>query len=222
MDNGSASVGRKLGDQEFYSTIYPRFCAVPGDFRRQGVLSRFAHIAPRIEVKCGDRLLEVGCDSGQMLRLFEEKGAECHGIDLSADAVARANHPRIKEGSATELPFGDAEFDICVSSHVIEHLEDPSVLLSEAYRVLKPGGVLALLYPWEPFRGLTVIPALVANGQMPWPSSLARIHRHLITPAVVRTLAAPMGWQETDSGSFWPFPYVVPQYHSVLRKPASS
>jgi 2-polyprenyl-3-methyl-5-hydroxy-6-metoxy-1,4-benzoquinol methylase len=220
--NESAFGGRKLEDKEFYSSVYPRFVAASGSFRAQGARSKFAWISSRLTVRPGDRLLEIGCDTGVMLRLFEGLGAECHGIDLSAEAVVEANHPRIVQASATEIPHGDGEFDICVSSHVIEHLEDPADLLREARRVLKPNGVLALLYPWEPFRGMVLIPAMVANGQMPWPETLSRIHRHLVTPAMVRALGSPIGWQEMESGTFWPFPYTVPQYYSVLKKAVAS
>jgi ubiquinone/menaquinone biosynthesis C-methylase UbiE len=122
---------------------------------------------------------------------------------------------------AGNLPHPEESFDICISSHVIEHLEDPAELLQEAERVLKPGGLLALLYPWELFRGMTVIPELLVNGQLPRPEVLQRIHRHVISPARVRGYGA-SAWVEQSSGLFWGFPYAVPQYYSVLKKTAAS
>jgi ubiquinone/menaquinone biosynthesis C-methylase UbiE len=153
--------------------------------------------------------------------MLEALGAECHGVDISADAVARANHPNIVQATADRLPHEDARFDLCVSSHVIEHLADPVGLLREAARVLKPRGTLVLLYPWELFRGMTVIPELLVNGQLPRPETLQRIHRHLVSPARVRSYGA-SAWREESSGMFWGYPYAVPQYYSVLSKTAAS
>ena len=222
MGEGAAYVARRARDEEFYSDkTYARFADSSSQFRRRSSQSKFALICSRIHIRPGTRLLEIGCAEGVLLRMFEELGAECHGVDISADAVSRAAHPCITQAPAGNLPHPDESFEICISSHVIEHLEDPAELLQEAERVLRPGGFLALLYPWELFRGMTVIPELLVNRQLPRPEILQRIHRHVISPARVRGIGA-SGWVEQSSGLFWGFPYAVPQYYSVLKKTALS
>ena len=222
MGEGAAYVARRARDEEFYSDkTYARFADSSSPFRRRSSQSKFALICSHIHLGPGARLLEIGCAEGVLLRMFEELGAECHGVDISADAVARANHPNIVQATADALPHGDESFDTCVSSHVIEHLADPADLLREAARVLRPQGRLVLLYPWELFRGMTVIPELLVNGQFPHPETLQRIHRHLVSPARVRGYGA-SAWREETSGLFWGFPYAVPQYYSVLSKTAAS
>jgi 2-polyprenyl-3-methyl-5-hydroxy-6-metoxy-1,4-benzoquinol methylase len=46
-----------------------------------------------------------------------------------------------------DLPFEENHFDLVISSEVIEHTEDPYLAVKEFYRVLKPGGILALTVP---------------------------------------------------------------------------
>ena len=76
----------------------------------------------------GARVLDVGCGSGYFLHRLREYGAgDCHGIDLMEPRIenARTRYPALKwhVGSASELPFGKAEFDLvtqftCLSSIV--------------------------------------------------------------------------------------------------------
>jgi SAM-dependent methyltransferase len=210
---------RAIRDEELYSyALYPRSIPGSGVYRELITRSKFALIRSSVSIGSATRMLEIGCDHGVLLRMLEQLGAECHGVDINADAVEQSRHPRIKHASAAKLPFGESAFDVCISSHVIEHLERPEELLREAARVAKPQGALVLLYPWELFRGMTVIPDLVINGHVPHPRALRRIHRHILTPLRVRRLAEPFGWREERSGRFWGFPYLVPQYFSLLRR----
>ena len=209
-----------LADADFYSIKhYPRCVGDLGSYRERITRSKFDLLSSAIDLRPELKLLDIGCDAGVLLRMFESLGLECYGIDVSADAVARAKHRRVLRASVNALPFRDSRFDICISSHLIEHLERPEVLVRGAAAVLNPGGILALLYPWEIFRGMTIVPDLVLARQLPLPSRLRRIHRHLITPEKVRCYAREFGLREERQGVFWGFPYIVPQYFSILRKP---
>src|SRR5205085_155292 len=101
-------------------------------------------------------LLEVGCGTGLLLERFGAF-ANAKGIDLSPRMLdrARARGLDVREGSATKLPFDDAQFDVTVSFKVLAHVGDIGRALSEMVRVTRPGGVvLAEFYnPWS-FRGL--------------------------------------------------------------------
>lgn len=103
------------------------------------------------------RVLEVGAGSGQLQDIVDDYT----GLDI-ADSAARYFHKRFVQGSATDLPFGDSEFDSIWTVWTLEHVPDPEKALSELRRVVKPGGML-YVFPrwncdsWAP-RGLKVRP----------------------------------------------------------------
>ncbi len=97
----------------------------------------------------GGRLLEVGCGSGQALRVLGELGWDAEGVDFDRAAVerARARGLAVRLGSLREQGYAAESFDAVVMSHLIEHVPDPLLVLEECRRVLKPGGRLVILTP---------------------------------------------------------------------------
>lgn len=101
------------------------------------------------EGRAGWRVLDAGCGTGLTLEWARRYAAgEPVGLDRSPDALAhcrRGGHARLIAGSATELPFGGASFDLVLSNDVIQHLPRPggdAAFAAEAARVLRPGGWL--------------------------------------------------------------------------------
>lgn len=90
----------------------------------------------------GKRALEIGCGTGLLLSRVAELADEAVGVDLSPGmlSVARERGLSVVEGSATELPFEDASFDLAYSFKVLAHVEPIDVALREAARVVRPGG----------------------------------------------------------------------------------
>jgi ubiquinone/menaquinone biosynthesis C-methylase UbiE len=88
----------------------------------------------------GESLLDVGCGSGNYLRLFQQKKCLLTGIDSSDEALELA---RIKLGhrcelilgTSADLPFSDNEFDIVTLIHGPQTSDDPQKIIAEAVRV---------------------------------------------------------------------------------------
>jgi SAM-dependent methyltransferase len=96
----------------------------------------------------GRRLVEVGCGIGTDLVRFARGGAHVVGVDLSETAVklARANLDThevpgaLVLGDGARLPFSDDSIDVCYAHGVLQYSADPRAIVTEAQRVLKPGG----------------------------------------------------------------------------------
>jgi len=92
----------------------------------------------------GKRVLDLGCRSGALTRHFLD-GNTVVGLDVDAAALAKAAELGIEPVQANveePLPFGDGSFDAVVAGELLEHLQFPDVLVAEARRILRPGGVL--------------------------------------------------------------------------------
>ena len=98
----------------------------------------------------GMSVLDLGCGGGFMAEPLARRGAKVVGIDPSAPAIGAARehaeatglHVDYRVASGEDLPFSDGSFDGVVIVDVLEHVADPALVLDEARRVLKPGGLV--------------------------------------------------------------------------------
>jgi SAM-dependent methyltransferase len=97
----------------------------------------------------GDRILDAGCGTGKYFGFdfAEEAGCQLVGADLREDVSSNSDMDFCVRSELNRLPFSDASFDVVNCRLVIEHVEFPAVVLKEFYRVLKPGGRLAIFTP---------------------------------------------------------------------------
>jgi phosphatidylethanolamine/phosphatidyl-N-methylethanolamine N-methyltransferase len=140
-------------DRSVVETAYTRWApiydAVCGPVMVKG--RRAAAAAAR---DVGGRILEVGVGTGLSFDDYDAS-TEITGIDLCAPMLAKARekmasgrYPHIKDVQlmdAHELQFADATFDCVVAQFVITLVANPEQVLSECYRVVKPGGRIILV-----------------------------------------------------------------------------
>ena len=96
------------------------------------------------------RLLDVGCATGVLLELARLRGWEVQGVDVSeyATGIATAYYNLdVYTGEMAEAAYPTEHFDVVVMDDLIEHVADPTALVKESHRVLKPGGLLTLNTP---------------------------------------------------------------------------
>ena len=107
---------------------------------RRQLVRRVADLLDRFAAELdGATLVDYGCGEMPYRPLFEKRVSRYIGVDLPDNPAAEAS---LDEGGRMDLP--DASADVVLSTQVLEHVDDPRAYLAEAYRVLKPGGLLLL------------------------------------------------------------------------------
>jgi SAM-dependent methyltransferase len=130
---------RPVGTREFFDDL--------DDYR----FDKLAYL-PRVVDFAGyrdRRVIEVGCGIGTDLVRFAKGGARVVGVDLSETAVGLAAKNLALHGvpgevlvaDGTSLPFPPASADVFYAHGVLQYAADPRAIVTEALRVLKPGGV---------------------------------------------------------------------------------
>lgn len=104
-------------------------------------------------VPSGCRLLDVGCGPGGATLLAAERGAQIAGLDVSPDSieVARQRVPGgdFRVGDMETLPWPDGSFDAVTGFNAFQFARNRVAALTEARRVLPPGGKLGMVI-WAP------------------------------------------------------------------------
>jgi len=97
------------------------------------------------------KVLDIGCGSGYYLMTMRRCGWKVYGIDVSEQAVNFARIQfglhNVRLGPLEQQRYPDAFFDAITLNHVIEHLPDPNATVKEIFRILRPGGIVAITTP---------------------------------------------------------------------------
>lgn len=127
------------------------------DTKRHGdsLLNMNREVARPLDLQPGTRVLDAGCGvGGSAMWLVENHGVDAVGITIAGSQVELANRfaskrglqdrIRFEEGDYCNTGFADGSFDVVWALESSCHAEDKSRFLKEAFRVLRPGGHLAV------------------------------------------------------------------------------
>jgi SAM-dependent methyltransferase len=134
--------------------LQPQDLATVDEFHIRGRLATL-ELAPRLELDASKHVLDVGSGIGGPSRLLAaEFGCKVTGLDLTeeycqvagmlAERTGLADLVGYRQGNALDMPFEDGAFDVEITQHMAMNIEDKAGLCSEMFRVLKPGGTMAI------------------------------------------------------------------------------
>ncbi len=125
------------------------------EFERVADVKRLAFIITALQEKAptGSEVLDVGCGNGIITRALGKKGFTITGIDVSEKAITKAKalntlpNVQFKVMSAEQLVADGRKYHAIICSEVLEHLNQPSLLLQTLHQILDNNGILIVTVP---------------------------------------------------------------------------
>lgn len=131
---------------QFYDSVYYRNARADTNVSRH-----LRSLVSRLAIRKGDRVLDVGCGTGQWLIAVRKCGAYPYGVDLSSKAISICKtiipDGVFHAGPAETLPFENETFDVVSCLGSLEHFVDPVLALKEMARVAKKDATFLILVP---------------------------------------------------------------------------
>jgi ubiquinone/menaquinone biosynthesis C-methylase UbiE len=183
--------------EEFYNQEAERYDAL----RWSGPVGTYVHrryeelVFEAVPILSEAKYLEIGCGTGRFTAPLAAKGINLVAVDISDDMLA-ATRRKLQQSSvgdttvelmkadARALDFPAAEFDVVFSFNVINHIPGYEKVISEAARVLKPGGYFIVGFPslWSLYLPYAMLvnfmrKSLRRGVYTRWPSAMALIRQ---------------------------------------------
>lgn len=129
------------------NSLLAKFLAFLSDIsigRKEGLITESVdHRASKLFI------LDIGCGSGNFLAGLNSTKFDRFGTEINREGyqLGRERGLKIFLGNLTNIDFGKKKFDVISLWHVLEHVEEPTILFKQISKLLKPKGILILQVP---------------------------------------------------------------------------
>ena len=168
-----------------------------------------------LEFRRLNRLLEIGAAAGGFLLCCEKDGWDAYGVELSAISSRFAREQQglnVVTGTLHDAKFASGFFDVAVAWQTLEHVPNPREVVTEVFRILRPGGFFVLSVPcWN---GLSI--RLLREKYR----YVGRDHLFYFSPQNMRRMLGDIGFSKvsTKTGGFNPIVW----YEDIRGRPVKS
>jgi ubiquinone/menaquinone biosynthesis C-methylase UbiE len=155
-DPGEAT--NRLSDEELKAFVRERFTKTAEVFGEYAVTHRVTEaetLARMVSANENDRAVDLACGPGTLALRFAKHVRWICGLDITPAILERARQTAAHDGlldkltfaigDAQSLPFADNSVDLAVTSYSLHHMSDPSRVISEMSRVVRPGGRVGII-----------------------------------------------------------------------------
>lgn len=171
------------------------------NFRR-----RIVKMLEYLDIRPGDIVLDMGCGEGFYSMIFNNLyDCTVYAVDYDPEILSLAHKwldgkkgVFVEQGDIKKLRFQDNFFDKIICTEVLEHIDEDYVAIKELYRVLKPGGTIAITVPnknyplvWDPLNKIREWLGFGHFNPMSgfWGGIWAKDHKRLYLPNEIKSLA---------------------------------
>jgi ubiquinone/menaquinone biosynthesis C-methylase UbiE len=175
-----------------------------------------------LELRDGETVLDCGCGMGfYLMTMGKLRNLNLVGVDGDVGRLDWAERERVPATLTSvdihDMPFADNSFDKVLMTEVLEHLADDRAALREVFRILKPGGILALSVPHAnyPFLWDPINKTIEALGLRPIRNAgpiagLWSNHWRLYRPAELHNVMTGAGFQieALEEQTHYAFPFI--------------
>jgi len=206
-----------------YNQVYARFLASQDGLIGFQNKIRARKVLEVLKPESNDKILEIGCNTGQLVQELIVHSQLVVGIDINRTALKIANMTNLCCMDVIDMGFSDNSFDKIVCLQTIEHVRKIERAFGEMARVLKSGGSILLTYPFEIICGMGVMRHALATYSSKWHalvtcsfiSKVRELHIHKLYPRKISKMARENGLYPKGSIMFmdpWP------AYLTILEK----
>lgn len=147
---GQGDSNIEIYDEDYYEAEFAEGCSYRDE--KNQLVCCYENVVRGLKNNgISDRLLDIGCGTGDFLNVSKNNGIHCQGIEPSeyASQIAISRGHKVWQGTLDDFPYIENTFSAAHCSHVLEHVPDLHIFLEKLRTILEPGAPLYIEVPLQ-------------------------------------------------------------------------